>query len=227
MTSCLSSVSISHHNLLPHVPSVHLSAVSSSSHSGIVLQSLHSSSQPLGTCLHVQLTYGCSKDCLILIPFSLSQISCFTFSLQCFSSAPDNCPSVGIRLPLQFPHTIKGWSSIMTPVFVCVCVCVCVLFFPLISFILPSFACFYILFSDCQLLLSTLSWCFANTFVYKDVFLMYLWREMYSTSNYSSPILFYVISFLSQYFFLMVLKAFHNFTSHTLSQSCSYLNYCF
>ena len=138
MTSCLSSVSISHHNLLPHVPSVHLSAVSSSSHSGIVLQSLHSSSQPLGTCLHVQLTYGCSKDCLILIPFSLSQISCFTFSLQCFSSAPDNCPSVGIRLPLQFPHTIKGWSSLMTPVFLCVCVCV---------------FCFFLLFpSSCQVL---------------------------------------------------------------------------
>ena len=176
MTSCLSSVGISHHNLLPHVPLVHLSAVSSSSHSGIVLQSLHSSSQPLGTCLHVQLTYGCSKDCLILILFSLPQITCFTFSLQCFSSAPDNCPSVGIRLPLQFPHTIKGWSSlIITPVFfffffVCVC-----FVFSSISFILPSFSCFYILFSDGQLLLSTLSWCFANIFVYKDVFLMYLW----------------------------------------------------
>ena len=30
--------------------------------------------------------YGYSKDCLILIPFRLPQISCFTLSLKCFSS---------------------------------------------------------------------------------------------------------------------------------------------
>ena len=48
--------------------------------------------------------YGCSKDCLILIPFRLSQVSCFTLSLKCFSSDSDNCPVVGIRPLLQFPH---------------------------------------------------------------------------------------------------------------------------
>ena len=29
--------------------------------------------------------YGCSKDYLILIPFRLPQISCFTLSIKCFS----------------------------------------------------------------------------------------------------------------------------------------------
>ena len=48
--------------------------------------------------------YGCSKDCLILIPIRLSQISCLTLSLKCFSSDSDNCPDVGIGPLLQFPH---------------------------------------------------------------------------------------------------------------------------
>ena len=51
--------------------------------------------------------YGCGKDCLILIPFRLPQISCFTLSLKCFSSDSDNCPYVEIRLPLQFPHLLN------------------------------------------------------------------------------------------------------------------------
>ena len=42
------------------------------------------------------------KDCLILIPFRLPQISCFTLSLKCFSSDPDSCPDVGIG-PLPTP----------------------------------------------------------------------------------------------------------------------------
>ena len=40
--------------------------------------------------------YGCGKDCLMIIPFRLPQISCFTLSLKCFSSDSDNCPAVGI-----------------------------------------------------------------------------------------------------------------------------------
>ena len=39
-----------------------------------------------GTCIPVWGMYGCGKDCLILIPFRLPQISCFTLSLKCFSS---------------------------------------------------------------------------------------------------------------------------------------------
>ena len=47
--------------------------------------------------------YGCSKDCLILIPFELSQISCFTFSLKCFSFGSDNCIDVGINPHFSSP----------------------------------------------------------------------------------------------------------------------------
>jgi len=55
--------------------------------------------------------YGCGKDCLILIPFTLSQISCFTLSLKCFSSDPDNCTGVGIRSLLQFFHPPRARCS--------------------------------------------------------------------------------------------------------------------
>ena len=58
------------------------------------------------------------------------------------------------------------------------------------SFILPSFAQFYIVISTGQVLLSAPSWCSAYTSVSEGVFLMYPWREMYSTSSYSSAILF-------------------------------------
>ena len=47
--------------------------------------------------------YGCGKDCLILIPFRHSHISCFTLTLKCFSSDSDNCSAAGVRPLLQFP----------------------------------------------------------------------------------------------------------------------------
>ena len=47
MAAWLSSTAISHHDLLPHIPSIHLSTVNSSLHPGIAPQSLDSSSQPL------------------------------------------------------------------------------------------------------------------------------------------------------------------------------------
>ena len=49
-----------------------------------------------GTCVPVWGVYDCGKDCLILIPFRLPQISCFTLSLNCFSSDSDSCLAVGI-----------------------------------------------------------------------------------------------------------------------------------
>ena len=61
--------------------------------------------------------YGCSKDCLILIPFRLPQISCFTLSLKCFSSDSDNCPDVGIGPLLQFPHPPRAGPVLLTPLF--------------------------------------------------------------------------------------------------------------
>ena len=65
--------------------------------------------------------YGYSKDCLILIPFRLPQISCFTLSLKCFSSDSDNCPDVGIGPLLQFPHWWRADPILLT-----------LLFFPLV-----------------------------------------------------------------------------------------------
>ena len=116
----LSSTGISHHNLLPHIPLIHLSAVNSSPHPGIAPQSLNSSSQPLclpGTCTPVWGMHGCSKDYLISIPFRLPQISCFTLSLKGFSSNSDKCPTVGIGPLLQFPDPPRAGLVLVTLLF--------------------------------------------------------------------------------------------------------------
>ena len=63
--------------------------------------------------------------------------------------------------------------------------------FPPCPFSLPSFVWFCMFFFAGQVLLSTPSWCSACTSVSEGVFLMYEWREMYSTSTHStSAILF-------------------------------------
>ena len=108
----------------PHIPSIHVSAVNSSPRLGIAPQSLNSSSQPLhlpGTYIPVWGMYGCSKDCLALIPFRLPQISCFTFSRKCLYSDSYNCLNVGIRPLLQFPQWLRAGPVLVT-----------LLFFPLI-----------------------------------------------------------------------------------------------
>ena len=122
--------------------------------------------------------YGCGKDCLILIPFRLSQISCFPLNLKCFSSDWDNCPDVGIGPLLQFPHPPRAGPVLLT------------LFLPPSSFIPLSFAWFCIFFSVSQIFLSTFSWCSACISVSEDVFLIYPRREMHSTSTYSFATLF-------------------------------------
>ena len=70
-----------------------------------------------GTCVPVWGMYSCGKDCLILIPFRLPQISCFTLSLKCFSSDSDSCPDVGIRPRLQFPHPLRAGPALLTLLF--------------------------------------------------------------------------------------------------------------
>ena len=116
-----SSMSISHHNLLPHVPSICLSAVNSSSHSGIAPQSPNSSSQLLSLPgdLHLCPAYVWLQQ--VLHFFRLLQISCFTPSLTRFSSDADSCPHVGIRPLLQFPHPLRVGPALQT-----------LLFFPLV-----------------------------------------------------------------------------------------------
>ena len=61
--------------------------------------------------------YGCGKDCLILIPFRLPQISCFTLSLKCFSSDSDNCSDVGITPLLHFPHPPRTGPALLMLLF--------------------------------------------------------------------------------------------------------------
>ena len=127
MADRLSSTGISHHSLLPHIPSTLLSTVNSSPCPGIVPQSLNFSSQTLslpGDQHPVQGMYVCGKDCLILIPFRLPQISCFTLSLKHFSSDSGNCPHVWIKPLLQFPHLPQAGPVLLI-----------LLFFPLV----PSF----------------------------------------------------------------------------------------
>ena len=184
MAPRLSSTGISHHNLLPHIPSIHLSAVNSSPHPGITPHSPNSSSQPLhlpgDPCPSLGYVWLC-KDPLILIAFRLPQISCFTLGLKCFSLTQTIAPVWGLA-PASVQ--LKAGPILLT-----------LLFFSPSSFILWSFAWFYIFFSSGQVLLFALSWCSAYTYVSEGVFLMYLWREMYSTSTYSSASLFSGFSF--------------------------------
>ena len=120
MAAWLSSTGISPPWSPPSHPLDCISTVNSSSSPGIAPQSLNYSSQPLhllGTCIPVWGMYGCGKDCLILIPFRLPQISCFTLGLKCFSFDSDNCPDVGVRLLLQFPHPPKVGPVLLTLLF--------------------------------------------------------------------------------------------------------------
>ena len=91
-------------------------------------------------------------------------------------------PQYGDQTPALVPPSAEGRSS---PTNTAV--------FPPSSFVLPSFAWFYIFFSTSQVLLSIPSWWSACTSVYEGVFLMYPWREMYSMSTYSSTILLSVL----------------------------------
>ena len=70
---------------------------------------------------YVRGMYGCSKDCLILIPFRLPEISCFPPSLKCFSSDSDNCLYIRIGPLLQFPDPRRASPVLLT-----------LLFFPLV-----------------------------------------------------------------------------------------------
>ena len=54
---------------------------------------------------------------VILIPFWLPQISCFTLGLKWFSSDSDDCPDVGIRPLLQFPYPLRTGPVLLTLLF--------------------------------------------------------------------------------------------------------------
>ena len=118
MTAWLSSTGISHHDLLPHTTLIFLSTDNRGPP-----QSLNSSSQLLrlpGDQHRGMYVY--SKDCLILIPFGLPQVSCFTLSLKYFSSGSD--PLLWGSDPCLSSHKpLKAGPVLLT-----------LLFFPLVPF---------------------------------------------------------------------------------------------
>ena len=119
--------------------------------------------------------YVCGKDCLSLIPFRLLQISCFTLSLNCFSSDTDNCPSVGIGPLLQFPHPPRAGPALLA-----------LPFFLLVPSPTKFCVALYVLsrWSGTPVH-SQLMFCSACTSVSEGVFLMYQWREMSMVNFYS------------------------------------------
>ena len=106
----LTSTGFSHHSLLPHIPSIRLLQ----STAALALGLLHSPYPPAPSPCAACGMCGCSKDCLILIPFRLPQVSYFPFSLKCFSSDSDNCPYVGVRPRLQVPHLRRAGPGLRT-----------------------------------------------------------------------------------------------------------------
>ena len=151
--------------------------VSPQSTVALSLGSLHNPQTPAPSCCTFQgacipVWDGCSKDCLILMPFRRPQMSCFPLSLKCFSSDSDNCPDVGIRPLLQFPHLLRAGPVLPT-----------LLFFPQFLHLTEFYAALYTLF------------CWSGTPVCSQLVCqctsvseVYPWREMYSMSTYSSAI---------------------------------------
>ena len=107
--------------------------------------------------------------CVIPTAFRLSQVNCFTLGLKCFSSVPNNCPSVGAGPRVQFPHLAKAGPVLLTLLF---------------SSQLPSS--YQVLHGSMYSFLGIRFFCpfsagAASSFVSEGVFLMYPW--MYSTST--------------------------------------------
>ena len=112
--------------------------------------------------------------CVSLIQFRLPQIVCFTFSLKCFSSDPNNCPIVGTGPLLQLPHPPRAGAVLLTLPF-------CPLLPSSYRVLHCSIYSFLGVRYSCPLSAGVL-----QALLFDDAFLMYLWREMYSTSSYST-----------------------------------------
>ena len=122
MAARFTPTGISHHSLLPHIPSSHLFAVNISPHPEIAPQSELQlpATAPSGVCMAAARTVWFSFHLiLILIPAASDQL--FHSSCKCFSSDSDNCPDVAIKPLLQFPHRPRPGPILLT-----------LLFFPLV-----------------------------------------------------------------------------------------------
>ena len=183
MCARLSPTGISHHNLLPHFPSIRLSAVNSSPRPGIAPWSLNFSSKPLRLPGDLRPCPGYVWLWTRTVWFSCHLGSHrLAVSLSALYVSPlRQVPRCGDWTPVSVPPLAEGRFSPTNT-----------LVFPSHSFVLPSFVWFYLFFSSGKVLLSTLSWCSACTSVSEDVLLVYQWRRLYSMSTYSSTILFSV-----------------------------------
>ena len=86
--------------------------------SGFAPQSLNSSCCAYqGTCILVQGMLGCSKDCLILIPFRLPQISCFTLVLNVSPLNQTVVPMWGLDPCFSSPSPPKAGPVLLTLLF--------------------------------------------------------------------------------------------------------------
>ena len=123
-------------------------SVSLQSTATLTLGLLHNSLTPAPSCcpfhetsVPVRGMYG-GKDCLILIPCWLPQISCFALSLKCSPLTQTVAPLWGSDPLLQSPHPPRAGPVLLT------------LRFPPSSFVLPSFAWVCTLFPAGQVFLS-------------------------------------------------------------------------
>ena len=127
LAAWLSSTSISHHNLPPPSHSLGLSLYNQwqpspwdcSTIPMLQLPAAAPSRGPeslSGVCMAMA-----RIACIILVPFTLSQISSFTISLKCFFSVSNNCLDEGIGPLLQFPHPPRAGPVLLM-----------LLFFPLV-----------------------------------------------------------------------------------------------
>ena len=98
-------------------------------------------------------------------------------NFKCFPSVLTNCPRCRYLTPsLAPPHPQILVSSFFLSSS-----------FPLLSFVLLSYAWIHMFLSGGQEILPVHSWCSVRTYAFGYVLLMYSWREMYSTSNTPSP----------------------------------------
>ena len=170
----LPSKSISHQDLLHHIPSGSLPVVSIRPCPGIAVQTLHSSSQPL----HV---LGDLRPCPGYIGLWQSLSVWFSFHSDCHRSA------AAFSCSLHCPNILPCCED-LTDASVPLCSgCRLSLYHSPLSFVLPSFASVYTFLFSGQGLLPTFNWCSERTSATEDVFLMHHpWRQMYSTPTYSS-----------------------------------------
>ena len=103
MAAQLSSTGISHHSLLPHTPSIHLSTVNSSPHPGTAPQSLSSSSYLL--CLLGYL-HPCQGYVWLWQGLSDSHSICVCVCVLVAQSCPTLCDSMDYSPPGSSAHGI-------------------------------------------------------------------------------------------------------------------------